>query len=340
MLISLVMLLALPVSALDLTAPTAPDSAIEFMPKDTESFGEGLWFVIKTAIAKIQPNLAEAMRICASLIAVVLLSSFMHNLNTDSKIVNLVTVIAVATLLVGPAKVFIQLGVSTITELNEYGKLFLPVITAALAAQGGVTGAATLYAGTVIFDTLLVSVISKFLIPMVNIYLCLCILNAAVSEEILKEIKNFVKWLMTWTLKIILYVFTGYISITGVISGSADAAAVKAAKLAISGFVPVVGGIISDASETILVSAGMVKSAIGIYGVLAFLAICIGPFFRLGVQYLLLKATAAVCGMFAHKSASELIKDFSGTLGLLLAMTGTVCLLLLISTVCFMKGMG
>ena len=334
------MILALPVSALDLTAPPAPEDAIEFMPKDTESFGEGLWFVIKTAISKLQPNLAQALSVCASLIAVALLSSFMHNLSANSKTVDLVTVIAIGALLIGPAKIFIQLGVSTVTELSEYGKLFLPVITAAFAAQGGVTGAASLYAGTVLFDTLLASAITKFLIPMVNIYLCLCIVNAAVGEQILKDMKSFVKWLMTWTLKIILYVFTGYISITGVISGSADAAAIKAAKLAISGFVPVVGGIISDASESILVGAGMVKNAVGIYGVLAFLAIWIGPFIRLGIQYLLLKAAAAICSMFASKSATGLIRDFSGTLGLLLAMTGTVCLLLLISTVCFMKGVG
>jgi len=213
-------------------------------------------------------------------------------------------------------------------------------MTAALASQGGVTSAAALYAGTVLFSTLLVSLISKLLIPMAYIYLCLSIATAAVGEPMLKEMKTFVKWLMTWVLKILLYVFTGYISITSVISGSADAAAVKAAKLTISGFVPVVGGIISDASETILVSAGMVKNAVGTYGVLAFMAIWIGPFLRIGAQYLILKATAAVCGMFADKSATELIKDFSGTLGLLLAMTGAVCVLMLISTVCFMKGMG
>ena len=53
----------------------------------------------------------------------------------------------------------------------------------------------------------------------------------------------------------------------------------------------------------------------------------------------MLKITAALCGVFGVKEASDLIGDFSGAMGLLLGMTGTVCLLLLISTVCFMKGM-
>ena len=112
---------------------------------------------------------------------------------------------------------------------------------------------------------------------------------------------------------------------------------IKATKLAISGAVPVVGGLISDASETILVSAGLMKGAVGSYGLLAALSIWIGPFLKIGCQYLLLKITAAVCGVVGNKENTALISDFSGAMGMLLAMTGTVCLLLLVSTICFMK---
>ena len=135
-----------------------------------------------------------------------------------------------------------------------------------------------------------------------------------------------------------LYVFSAYMGITGVVSGSVDAASIKATKLAISGAVPVVGGILSDASEALLVGAGVIKSAVGVYGLLAILATWIGPFLQIGCQYLLLKATAALCGVIGAKETTGLITDFSGAMGMLLAMTGTTCLLLLISTVCFMKG--
>jgi len=137
-----------------------------------------------------------------------------------------------------------------------------------------------------------------------------------------------------------LYIFTGYISITGIVSGSADAAAVKAVKIAISGIVPVVGNIISDASESILVSAGLMKNTVGIYGFLAVTAVWIGPFLQIGTQYILLKLTAAVSSVITGKNGSVLVRDLSGVMGFLLAMTGAVCLMLLISIVCFMKGVG
>ena len=143
-----------------------------------------------------------------------------------------------------------------------------------------------------------------------------------------------------WGLKTILYVYTGYISITGVVSGTTDAGVLKAAKLTISGVVPVVGSILSDASEAVLVSAAAVKNAAGIYGMAAILAVWIGPFLKIGVHYLILKGLAAVCSVFGVKSATGLVGDFASVMGILLAMTGTVCLMLLISTVCFLKGVG
>ena len=126
-------------------------------------------------------------------------------------------------------------------------------------------------------------------------------------------------------------------SVTGVISGAADAAAVKATKAAVSGMIPVVGSIISDASETLLASASLLKGSAGVFGMIAVLAICLLPFLRVGIQYLLLKVTAAVSGTVAHKSHVRLLKNCSTAMGYLLAMCGTSGLLLLISSVCFMK---
>ena len=119
---------------------------------------------------------------------------------------------------------------------------------------------------------------------------------------------------------------------------TADAAALKAAKLTISGAVPVVGGILSDASEAILVSASLAKNAAGIYGLLAFISIAVLPFVKIGIHYLLLKVTTATCGIFGIKSLTNLLKDYASAMGLLLGMTGAVSLLMMISTVCFMRG--
>ena len=246
--------------------------------------------------------------------------------------------IAIVTVLLTNTNSMIRLGTETVQQLSDYGKLLFPVMTTAMAAQGGITASASLYAGTAILDTGLSSMISRLLVPMVYLFLALAVANSALKEDLLKKMRDLIKNAVSWFLKTILTVFTTYMSITGVVSGTTDAAALKATKVTISSVVPVVGGILSEASEAVLVSAGVMKNAAGIYGILAVLSVFLEPFLKIGIQYLVLKATAAVCGVFDCANMSGLIEDFSAAMGLLLAMTGSVCLLLLISTVCFMKG--
>lgn len=331
--------LLLPVHALDLTAPEAPDQVEDLMPVETESFGEGLLFVIKSALQNFQPEISEGAGVCLSVMVVAILTSLLgHFPGTSKQITQLCATILTACLLLAGAKTLIRDGAETVEQLSEYGKLLLPVLAAAMAAQGGITGSAAIYTATAIFDAVLSAVISGILVPMVYIFLAIAVADSALGEPLLKKLKDFVKWLVTWCMKTVLYVFTGYITVTGVVSGTADQAAIKATKLTISGMVPVVGGILSDASEAVLVGAGTVKSAVGVYGLLAITAIAVGPFLRIGVQYLLLKLTAAVCGVFADKKLTDLVGDFSSAMGILLGMTGAVCLLLMISIVCFLKG--
>ena len=341
MLIIIISALAIPVSALDFQPPEPPSGASDLMPAERESFGEGLWEIIRSAVQKYQPELAKALGSCVALFGVILLTSFLDGLTfTGKNIVRLVSALAITSILFAQANAMVQLCSRTVQQLSEYGKLLLPVMTSALAAQGGATGATALYVGTVVFNTLLSSLISKILVPMVYLFLALSVANSATGDEFLKRMKDFMKWLMTWSLKILLYVFTGYLTITGVITGTADAAAVKAAKLTISGVVPVVGGILSDASETVIISAGVMKNAVGIYGLLAVAAIWISPFLQTGIQFITLKLTSAVSSVIGGKETCGLIEDFSSAMAILLGMTGTISFLLLISTVCFMKGMG
>lgn len=333
--------LSIPVSALDIQAPEAPDTVAEVV-EEADSFGAGLWNVVKSALASLDTSLREAMGVCLGAAAAVLMCTLLREVSAgiSTRAMELACTVAVGGLMVSPASSLIRLGLDTATELSEYGKLLLPVMTGAMAAQGGVTSSAALYAGTALFDSALSSLLSKLMTPMLWLFLALAIGSSALKEELLGKMKDFMSWLMGWVLKIVLYLFSGYMAVTGVVSGSADAAAVRAAKTAISTAVPVVGGILSDASETVLVTAGTLGSAAGVYGILTVLALFAGPAVRIGVQYLMLKAVAVFCSAFEGGSAASLIGDFASALGLVLAMVSTQTVLLMISTMCLMKGVG
>lgn len=320
--------------------PSAPNSALELMPKDTGDLGESVFVMLQKAFAQLNPKITQAAGICLCLIAVVILIGILKQFPGKSEsVTDFVGILAVTGLLLNQTHSLVSMAANTVVELSEYGKLLLPVMTAAMASQGGITGSAALYTGTALFNTLLSSAVANLLIPLIYVYLAFCVACAATQEELIQKCRDFIKWAMTWGLKIVLYIFTGYMGLTGVISGTADQAAVKATKLTMSGMIPVVGGILSDASEAVILGAGVMKNAAGIYGMLALIGIWLKPFLTIGISYLMLKISAAVCDGFAAKKVSGLIKNVSEAMGLLLGMTASVCILLLISVICFMKGM-
>lgn len=321
-------------------APAAPSDIAGLIPKEADSFGQGLWNVIRYAMDALTPSLSEAAEYCLQICTVVLLCSIVSVFFSEkrSRVTGFIAVSSVSMTLLAPSASFIALGADTARSLSEYSRLLLPVMTGALATQGGTSTAAALYATTAFLDTVLSSALTHVMLPSLRLYLCLSIANAAIGEPLLGKVRDFIKWIMTWMLKLALYIFTGFLSITGVVTGAADAASIKAAKIAISGSVPVVGSILSDASDAVLSGAALMKSSAGVYGLLTFLGICAAPFIRIGAQHLLLKATGALCMSFESGSSSKLILDFSAAMGLILGMVATQTVLLLISTICFMKG--
>ena len=335
----LVLSLTLPASAAEIEAPLVPKSGIERMPENTDSFGDALLELVQNSMNLLRPDLKEAAEATMMTVAAGTLFSIIQNITKKiSRTLSAAGAITIAVIMFRHSNSMIVLASDTVIEIYEYGKLLCQVMTAALAAQGCVTESSALYVGTTFFITLLSTLVSKLVVPMAYIFLAFSVGYCAMNNEILKKIADAIKGVLGWALKTLLVVFTAYMSITGVVSGTTDAASLKAAKVVISTVVPVVGGALADSSESVLISMGLVKNAAGIYGILAVLAVFAGPFLKIGAHYLFLKVSATICASFGDKSVSGLTGDFSSAMGLLMAMIASGCVMVLISTVCFLKG--
>ena len=323
-------------------APAPPEAAAKLLPKEADTFSEGLGNLVLAAVELISPSLTEAASCCLRVFGAVLLTAIVGQFASgiSKNALELAGTAAVAALLLEPSASLIELGLTTVRELQDYGKLLLGVMASALAARGGVTASTALYVGTAFFDTLLGAAVTAVFLPMLWMYLALTIAHGAMGEAVLSKLRQFLRWLMEWALKLTLYIFTGYMAITGVVSGTADAAAGKAAKIAISSAVPVVGGILSDAADAVLLGAATLGSGAGVWGILTVLALFCAPAIRIGCQYLLLKVTAAAAESLGGLRCGALAGDFAGMMGLLMALVSTQTVLLLVSTVSFLRGVG
>lgn len=336
-LVFLLWCIILPAAALEIQAPEVPESGRLWMPEE-DSLGDGLVQMLEKALSFLTPELKNAAGFSAKILAIVLLASILQSVSEPVRpVCGIAQTVGISAVMIGHTGTLLTLGMDTVREITDYGKLLLPVMTAAVAAQGGVTASAALYTGTAVFNAVLSSLITSAIMPGIRLYLVISMVGSVTGEAFLNRIADFLKSISAWVMKTLMMVFTSYLGITGVVSGTTDAAALKAAKVTISTIVPVVGSILSDASEAVLVGAGMIKNAAGIYGILAVLAVFAGPFLRLLAHWLVLKLTGAVCAVFGSKAAVSLIDGFATAMGFLLAVTGGCCVMVLVSTVCFMR---
>ena len=184
---------------------------------------------------------------------------------------------------------------------------------------------------TVYFTNLLLTVIRKLLLPLLYACIAAAAADAMVPGHSLKKISAGISKAVTWALTASMLAFTGFLTLTGAATGAADAMTVQMTRSAIATAVPVVGSIISEATGTVLAGAGVLKGAIGIFGMLAVLSICLTPFLSMAVQYLLYKLTAFLAGTVTEGPLAGLINALGTAFGLMLGMTGSCALLLLIS---------
>lgn len=328
----------------------ALDTLMDALPRQTQSVLEdsdvssgdistGLSSLLEQGKGQIQRLFRQALGGGAALLLIVLLcdgAQLLYFKEKDSKLLQCTAMtgaLAIVLLSAGSIDQMIGLGVETIHTMNDFSKTLLPLMGAACAASGGVTAAAVREAATSLFADLLITCIDTLLVPLVYIYIGAITANAVLHQHSLEAIAAAIRKIITWALTILLTAFTAYLTISGAVSGTADAAALKAAKFAISGAVPVVGGILSDAASTILVGASILKNAIGVFGTLAVFALCLTPFLQIGMQYLMYKVTAFLAELVDETGLSRFMSEIGGAFGMILGMTGACALLLIISMI-------
>lgn len=296
---------------------------------------QGLAKIAARISGEMRSILRQRLRGAASILLVAVacgaVDGFAQGAGKGTAFLPMAGALAVTLLTAGSLEDLIGLGAETIGELNVFSKALLPTLAAATAASGAVTTATFQQVTTVFLADLLMELIDGLLIPLVYLYIGALAAGACLPENRLGAIAEALKKVVTWLLTSSLLLFTIYLSAVRVIAGAADGASVKVAKAAISGAVPVVGGIIAEAAETVLAGAGMLKNTIGVFGMLAILAACAYPFLQLGVQYLLYKLSAFLAAAVGAPELCKLIDGLGGAFGLVLGMTGSCALLLLVS---------
>lgn len=290
-------------------------------------FAQGVGAVLSGGMGEVKGVLRRAVKSGTLLLGVALVCSLAGAVREELgggslDPVRLAGAAAVTVIAAADVSVLLGLGRKALEEMEAFSKLLLPTVTAACAAAGTPAAAAARQAAVLLFLGSLLMLVDRFILPLVYAYIAAQAAGAALGNDGLRRLGALLKWVATGLLSLLITGFVLYLSVTGAVAGNADAMAQKAAKTAISGMIPVVGGILSDAAEAVVAGAGILKGTVGVVGLLAVLAICLSPFLYLGIHYLVYKCAAALTATMLPGPIAGLIDSIGSAFALILGMVG------------------
>ena len=225
----------------------------------------------------------------------------------------------------------IGVGVQTMDELAAMAKLLIPTVAAAMAGGGCVGSASVWQVGALMLSDLFLSLMRNVLVPLLYCMIAAAAAGALLEQSRLSLLSKGIGRLLSWSLRAVLIVFTAFLSLTNLLAGSADRLAVRVGKTVISGAVPVVGGILSDATEAVAAAALTLRGTLGVLGVFSVLALCLAPLLHLAVQYLFYQLAAFFIAVTGADPLCKFLEQLSSAFSLMLAMTAGGAFLLLVS---------
>ena len=252
-------------------------------------------------------------------------------------VIHLAAAVTVSLMLAGGVDSMVSQAAEALEQLSDYSKAAMPAVFAAAAACGAVVSASARYGAVCLALDVMMSVSKRLTIPLIYAYLATVLCGGIFDNAILRAASKLIKRLATTVMSGLTVVFTAYIGITGLVTGSTDAAAVKTAKTVISAALPVVGSILSDAAASVLTAASIIKNSAGAFSLVAVCALCAGPFAALSVKVLLYHAAGAAAEMIPGERLSRLLNDIGSVMAMLLGLVGSFGVMLFFSFMAAIK---
>jgi stage III sporulation protein AE len=227
-----------------------------------------------------------------SMILETLQSSFEKN--TVSKLGYTLTYMVLIIIAINSFNVAIGYAKSAITSMIEFMFAIVPLLLTLLASMGNITSVAILHPLIVFMVNSVGTAIYLFVFPLLFFSAVLHIVSSLSDKYKVTQLANLLRSISLGALGVFVTVFLGTISVQGTTGAVRDGVTIRTAKYITGNFVPVVGRLFSDATETVIGASLLVKNAIGLSGVVIIILLCAFPAIKILTLAFIYNLSAAI----------------------------------------------
>lgn len=272
----------------------------------------------------------------SKILIITLVSAILTNLQSTfenssvSSLANYITYMVIAILIIGSFNQLINVVKSNIDLMVSFMEVLLPILLTFLVIAGG-PSTKLLFHPMIIGAVNIIGILIKDVIfPLIYFSFIVSILSNLSQRVELKKLTELGRQLITFIITAAFTIFIGIITIYG-LSTKIDGITIRTAKFAVDQFVPIVGGFLSDAVETVIGSSAILKNGIGIIGLFILVLIIIFPIIKICALLLIYKVIGAVIEPIVSPNISNFFGDMSKTLLMILISMVAVAIMFFIT---------
>jgi stage III sporulation protein AE len=186
-----------------------------------------------------------------------------------------------------------QISAKVMDGLLDFVKVFFPSFCLSLSAsQGSATGYGV-YQISMFAMYLAENVLIKMVLPGIQIYFFLAMANQLLKEQRFSKLVELIRSFLRWVMKTLFGIVMGLQGVQLLIMPISDQVKKNVLMKGLS-VVPGVGGALNTVAETVVGTGTVIKSAIGVGGVIAICLICLIPLIQVGMYAAINLAGAAM----------------------------------------------
>lgn len=249
------------------------------------------------------------------IIAFVILSSLVTSIKSEDSSFNdlFSTVIAliISTIALVRLRDTLALSNTAMSVVSSFSYAFFPIFCGIVIATGGATTAFSTNTLLLTLSQFLSFISSNVFAPVINCFLALGICSSIRYELNLQKLLSTSKKIITKSISLLSAIFVSILSIKTAVASRADAIGLRSIRFAINTVVPVIGSSISEGLVSIQAYSSLIKSSVGIVGIVSVALIFLPSIMEVMAWRLCFGLCSIISEIFEANSVNTVIKAFN-----------------------------
>lgn len=306
-------------------------------------YGQDFNSVLTYAAAVVGANVLEFLPMLISCVAIVLAYNILNAVKSRAasasveRAVYFATSALAVTVAVGYFSAVLTAAVKFVASVKTQIGAVAPVLLTLMTAAGA-TGSASVYTPTVaLLGGGMTGAVTYFAFPALLMAIVFDIVGSVSSAVKLDRAAEFFRSACKWFLGTAFFLFVAVIGVSGITASVRDGISVRAARFALSKYIPVIGGYLSQGFDFVMAGNVLIKNAVGSSAVVLLVLGSLPVLIKIAAFTLTLKLAAALCEPIGGEQTSAMLGAISKSSSVVAAVVAAMTflyMLFLYMTVC------